>query len=139
MLSFLPTKGKFFHQEKFGLWFAKTYKLKLTAKIMFGNIDPKKIASMMSKMGIKQENIEAKRVIIEQEDKKIFIENPSIVKINMQGQDSFQISGEISEEAGIQEDDIKQVMEKTGKSRLEAEKALKSSNGDLAEAILALS
>jgi len=106
---------------------------------MFGNIDPKKIAGMMSKMGIKQEEIEAKRVIIEQEDKKIVINNPSVVKIEMQGNESFQISGDISEELGIQEEDIKQVMEKTGKTRLEAEKALKEAEGDLAEAILSLS
>jgi len=106
---------------------------------MFGNIDPKKIAGMMSKMGIKQEELEAKRVIIEQEDKKIVIENPSVMKIEMQGNVSFQISGDVSEEAGISEDDIKQVMEKTGKTRLEAEVALRESKGDLAEAILSLS
>ena len=107
---------------------------------MFGNIDPKKIAGMMSKMGIKQENIEAKRVIIEQEGRNIIVDNPIVVKINMQGQDSFQISGDISEEEkGLSEEDIKAVMEKTHKSRLEAEVALKASNGDLAEAILNLS
>ena len=71
--------------------------------------------------------------------RKIVINNPSIVKIIMQGQDSFQISGEISEEVGISEEDIKQVMEKTGKTRLEAEVALREAKGDLAEAILSLS
>ena len=108
---------------------------------MFGKIDPKKIASMMSKMGIQQEEIKAERVVIEQEDKKIIIENPQIVKVDMQGNKSFQISGNISEEAeeSMREKDIKQVMEKTGSSKEKAEKALKSSNGDLAEAILALS
>lgn len=106
---------------------------------MFGKLDPKKIAGMMSKMGIKQEEIPAKRVIIEGEDEKIVIENPSVIKIDMQGQESFQISGDISEEVGISEEDIKQVMEKTGKTRLEAEVALKESKGDLAEAILNLS
>lgn len=108
---------------------------------MFG-MDPKKIQGMMSKLGIKQEDIEAKRVIIEQEDKNIVIENPSVVKINMSGNESFQISGNIKEEekeGKISEEDIKQVMEKTGKSRKEAEKALKQTNGDLAEAILSLS
>ena len=110
---------------------------------MFSGIDPKKIAGMMSKMGIKQENIPAKRVIIEQEDRNIIIENPEIVKINMQGNESFQISGEIREEELVNEEarlkeDIKTVMEKTGKTRLEAEVALKTSNGDLVEAILSL-
>ena len=107
---------------------------------MFGGIDPKKIQGMMKQMGIKQETIESSRVIIECEDKNIIIENPSIAKVTMQGQDSFQISGDISEqEKGIREEDIRQVMEKTGKSKKEAEEALKNSQGDLAEAILNLS
>jgi len=104
---------------------------------MFGSIDPKKIAGMMSKMGIKQENIEASRVIIEGE-KKIIIDNPQVVKINMQGQDSFQITGDIREDS-ISEQDIEQVMEKAQVSREKAEQALKEANGDLAEAILNLS
>jgi len=107
---------------------------------MFGGIDPKKIQGMMKQMGIKQETIEASKVIIECENKNIIIENPSIAKVTMQGQDSFQISGDIKEqEKGISEEDIKQVMEKTGKSKKEAEEALKKANGDLAEAILELS
>ena len=107
---------------------------------MFPNIDPKKIAGMMSKMGIKQEEIPAKRVIIEQEDRNIIIEHPSVMKIDMQGNENFQISGDVSEqELGLSEGDIKAVMEKTHKSRLEAEVALKEANGDLAEAILNLS
>ncbi len=108
---------------------------------MFNNIDPKKMASMMSKMGISQENIEADRVIIEQEDRNIVIENPQVTKISMQGQESFQIAGDIKEEAksGISEEDIKTIMEKTGKTRLESEVALKSANGDIAEAIINLS
>jgi nascent polypeptide-associated complex subunit alpha len=100
---------------------------------MFGGIDPSKIQGMMKKMGIKQEEIDASRVIIE---------NPNVVKINMQGQDSFQITGDISEEEDsslIKEEDIEAVMEKTGKNKKEAQKALEEANGDLAEAILALS
>jgi len=94
----------------------------------------------MSKLGINQEEIPADRVIIEQEDKNIIIEKPQIVKINMQGNESFQISGNIKqEEKRISEQDIKQVAEKTGKSKEEAKKALEKANGDLAEAILQLS
>ncbi len=107
---------------------------------MFGGIDPKKMMGMMKQLGIAQEEIKADRVIIEG-DKRIVINNPNVVKIKMQGQESFQITGEVSEEAGelFSEEDIKQVMEKTGKSRKEAKSALEKSGGDLAEAILALS
>ena len=101
-------------------------------------IDPKKIQAMMKQMGIKNEEIPAERVIIKQEDKNIIIENPSVIKVIMQGQVQFQVSGDVKEEETSNEEDIKQVMEKTGKNKKEAEEALKKSQGDLAEAILSL-
>ena len=104
-----------------------------------GGMDPKKMKGLMKQMGINQEEIEASRVIIEKEGGKIVIENPSVQKITMQGQTSFQIAGEISEEAeGIREEDIAMVAEKTGKSKAEAKKALEETN-DIAEAIVKLS
>jgi nascent polypeptide-associated complex subunit alpha len=108
---------------------------------MFPNIDPKKMQSVMKQMGINQEDIPASKVIIEKEDgSRIIIREPSVTKIKMQGQESFQIAGEISKEEseGFSEDDIEVVMQKTDCSREEAEEALKET-GDLAEAILKLS
>jgi len=106
-----------------------------------GGIDPRKMQAMMKQLGIKQEEIEAKRVIIEKSnDEKIIIENPSVMKINMHGNESWQITGESKiEEEGISEDDVKLVMEKTGKSEEESRKALEESKGDLSEAIMELS
>lgn len=104
---------------------------------MFG--DMKKAMGMMKQLGIQQEDVPADRVIIEAKGKKIIIDEPSVVKIKMSGQESFQISGKISEEQGISEEDIRTVMEKTNCSREKAAGALKETNGDLAEAILALS
>ena len=108
---------------------------------MFGGINPSQIQGMMKKMGIKQEEIDSLRVIIEKVDgSKIIIDNPSVSKINMQGNESYQITGESREESGgISEEDINAVIEKTSCSRSDAEKALKASNGDLAEAIIGLS
>ena len=109
---------------------------------MFPGINPKKMQAVMKQMGISQEEIDASRVIIEKEDSNIIINNPSVVKINMQGQDSFQISGEVFEEEISEnntKEDIKTIVEKTGCSEDEAKKALEQANGDLAEAILSLS
>jgi len=93
----------------------------------------------MKQMGISQDEIPANRVIIEQDDKNIIINNPHVVKIDMQGTENFQISGDITEEqSGVSEEDIKQVVEKTGKSEDQAKSALEQANGDLAEAILSL-
>lgn len=116
---------------------------------MIPGIDPKKMQAMMKQMGMSQDEIPAKRVIIECEDKNIIIEDPSVMKIRMQGQTNFQISGDIREEeasSSPEEDenstfaeDIKTIIEKTGCSEDQAKKALDESNGDLAEAILNLS
>src|SRR5512136_2605973 len=105
-----------------------------------GGLDPRKMKAMMKQMGINQDEIEANRVIIEQSDKKIIIENPNVQKITMQGQTSYQISGDEHEEnVGVSEDDVVLVAQKTGKSRNEAKKALEDSGGDIAEAIVKLS
>lgn len=107
---------------------------------MFPNINPKQMQAVMKQMGISQQDIDAVRVIIEKTDnKKIIINNPSIQKIKMQGQESFQITGEVSEEENISEEDVKQVMEKTNCTKEQARKTLEKFNGDLAEAILELS
>lgn len=58
------------------------------------------------------------------------------------GQDTFQITGNISEENREfepSEEDIKLVVEKTGRSRDEVIKVLKETNGDIASSILKLS
>ncbi len=103
------------------------------------NMDPKKMQAAMKQMGISQEDISATKVIIEKDDGKIIIENPSIVKMKVQGQESFQISGNVKEESEeISEQDIKTVMEKTGTNEEEAKKTLEKTD-DLAEAILELS
>ena len=110
---------------------------------MFPNLDHKKMQAVMKQMGISQQEIDATRVIIETSEKKIIIENPSVTRIKMQGQESFQITGEIlEEETGSDtsiDEDIKTIMEKTGCSEIKAKKALEESEGDLTEAILSLS
>ena len=94
----------------------------------------------MKQMGINQEEIPSKRVIIEKEDgSNLVIDSPNIQKITMQGQESFQITGDVREELGIKDEDIKMIMEKTNCSEKEAREALESSNGDIAEALLSLS
>src|SRR3989338_7561811 len=99
---------------------------------MFGGINPKQMQAMMKQMGIKQEEIESLRVIIECADKNIVIEPANVQKIVMQGQTSFQITGDAREETrseGISEEDIILVSEKTGKSKEEAKEALEGADG----------
>jgi nascent polypeptide-associated complex subunit alpha len=121
---------------------------------MMPGINPKKMQAMMKQMGMSQEEIDASRVIIECEDRKIIIDEPSVVKINMQGQENFQISGDVSEvedgegdivgaveeeaEEDKSEEDIAVIVERTGVSEEEARGALEKADGDLTEALMAL-
>jgi len=110
---------------------------------MIPGLDPKKMQAVMKQMGIAQEDISANRVIIETDDKNIIINDPSVIKIKMQGQTNFQISGDISEEDIKEEtnteEDIQTIMEKTGCTKEDAKSALDKAGGDLTEAILSLS
>lgn len=122
---------------------------------MFPGLNPKKMQAMMKQMGIAQQEIDANRVVIESDDGNIIINNPSVVKINMNGQENFQISGEISEEKAEeetssseveaeeeqnnQEADIHTIMEKVGCLEQEAKTALEKADGDLTEALILLS
>ena len=110
-------------------------------------MNPKKMQSMMKQLGMAQEEIDAERVIIEKKDGRIIIDNPNIIKINMQGQTNFQISGNIIEEAEGEnkeemenlEEDIKTIVEKTGCNVDEAAIELEKCNGDIAQTIINLS
>ncbi len=106
-----------------------------------GGMNPKKMQAMMKQLGINQEEIDAVRVTIEKSDGgKIVIENPSVSKVTMQGQETFQVVGDAREESDetISEEDIKLVTEKTGRGEGEVRRALEESEGDIAEAILKL-
>jgi len=109
---------------------------------MFPGMNPKKMQQVMRQMGISQEEIDASRVIIEKPDNsKIIIENPSVARVTMQGQETFQISGDILEQEAEQktsEEDIATIVEKTSCTEQQARETLEKT-GDLAEAIMKLS
>lgn len=111
---------------------------------MMPNIDPRTMKSLMSKMGMKSEEIEADRVVIEMPEKSIVIESPQITRIEMQGTTSFQISGSITEidkkvAVEIADSDIDFVIEKTGiNDRERVKNAIEKAEGNMAKAIMDL-
>jgi nascent polypeptide-associated complex subunit alpha len=110
---------------------------------MIPGMNPRKMNQMMKRMGISQQEIGAIEVIIRTEDKEIVISNPQVSKVNMMGQMTYQIVGDSFERdldnvPDINEDDIQTVIDQTGVSKEEAIKAIQNSQGDLAEAIMAL-
>ena len=100
-------------------------------------MNPRQMQKMMNKMGMKQEEIPASEVIIKG-PKEIIIKNPHVVKVNVMGQETYQITGEASEGSGISKDDVMTVSVQAGVSEEDALKALEKTKGDLAEAIIDL-
>ena len=65
---------------------------------MIPGMNPRQLQQAMKKLGMKQEEIDATEVIIKTPDKDIIIPNPQVMKVNMMGQDSLQITGEMIEQ-----------------------------------------
>ncbi|HIE41336.1 MAG TPA: nascent polypeptide-associated complex protein [Candidatus Aenigmarchaeota archaeon] len=101
---------------------------------MFPKLDPKRLEKLAKQMGMQIENIDAKRVIIECEDKELVINNPQVSKIKIHGQETFQIMGEIEERVGIKEEDVEIVSQKANVSKEKARELLKET-GDIVLAI----
>jgi len=112
---------------------------------MFPGMNPRKVQQMMKQLGVQQVDIPAVEVIIRTENKEIVISNPSVAKVNMMGQETFQISGHAEERSlssvsspEISEEDITTVMQQAHVSKQQAKKALEDHSGDLAAAIMEL-
>lgn len=106
-------------------------------------MNPRKMQSMMKRMGIQQQEIDAVEVIIKTQDKQLVFSQPQVSKVNMMGQQTYQIVGEpeeisLSTEPDITEEDIDTVVQQTNVSKENAEKALREAKGDIAKAILDL-
>lgn len=101
-------------------------------------MDPKLVKQAMKKMGLKQEEIEATEVIIKTQEKDYIIRNPTVTKVIMMGEESFQVVGQIEEYIPISSEDIETVMDQASCSKDEALSALKKTNGDIAQAIIDL-
>lgn len=98
----------------------------------------KQIQELMKKMNINVQEIKAEEVIIKCADKTIIVSQPEVMLTKMMGKEVFQVTGEISEASQVREEDIRLVMEKTGKDRDIVAKKLEELNNDLAKAILEL-
>ena len=103
-----------------------------------GKIDPRQMKAMMSKLGIKTDEIQAKKVIIELDDKNIIIENPQISAMTMQGQKTYTIVGEERVEEKESQEDISLIMTQTNCTEEQAKQALKENENDIAKAIASL-
>ena len=108
-------------------------------------VDQKALAKMLERMGVKSDSLNAVRVIIELPDKKLVFDAPQVTRTVVQNVEMFTVMGKYTEVAKAQEqsveikdEDVKFVMEQTGKPEKEVREALVKANGDIAKAILIL-
>lgn len=111
---------------------------------MMPNLDPKQMQQMMKKMGLETEDIDAEKVIIVGKKKNLIVTNPEVTKMDIKGQEMFQVQGNVTEEEqeeekeeDFTEEDIQMVVDQTGCTEKEAEEALQETD-DIAQAIMAL-
>ncbi len=109
---------------------------------MFPGMDKRAVEAAMRKLGVQQEQLDAEEVIIRLKGGREFvISSPSVARVAMMGQETFQISGEYSERASqpqqlFSDDDVRTVVGQTGVSDAEAKATLAKVNGDIAAAIM---
>jgi len=104
-------------------------------------MNPRNMNKMMKRMGIQQIEIDATEVIIKTNESELVFRNPQVSKVNMMGQDTYQIIGEHEERNlnKFNEEDVKTVSEQANVDKDKAKEALEESDGDLAKAIMNLS
>jgi len=124
--------------------------------------DPRRMKSMMRKMGIEQEEVEGvEQVVIVTHDREIVFTAPEVVAVTAQGQTTYQVSGRGVERprgaggapagaatagAGAppararkySEDDVQLVMQQTGAPEAKVRAALDATDGEVAEAMIRL-
>lgn len=104
----------------------------------------KQMERQMKKMGMKMEDLNGvTEVIIRFEDKELIIDNPSVSRMDVMGQETYQIEGqsrevELEYEVEIPDEDVEMVANQANVSEDAAREALEECKGDLAEAIMKL-
>ena len=123
-----------------------------------GGLNSRKMKQMMEQMGIDIEEIDAQEVVITTPDGKLVFTDAEVQKMDAQGQETYQVVGspelreadaleadasgdadsegnEATDDAGIPDDDVELVAQRTGASEDAAREALEATGGDLAAAV----
>lgn len=109
-------------------------------------ISPREAKRMMQRMGMEIEELSGIiKVTFTMKDKNLVIADPQVTIMKVGGQKVYQVIGEAVEEKTeeakieISDEDVQLVAAQTGASIEAAKKALESTKGDLAQAIMLLS
>ena len=95
---------------------------------------------MMKQMGMDMDEIDAKRVVVDLGDEEMVFERPELNKINVKGQEMFQLQGDYSKQekkTGPSDDDVELVAQRADVSEDKAREALEE-HDDIADAVMSL-
>ena len=102
-------------------------------------MNPKNMEKMLKRLGMQVKELPVEEVILKFWTYQVKIKNPEVAVMNVMGKNVYQVAGEEKKEPlAPSEEDIKLVMEKTGKDRETVLEKLKQLNNDLAKAIIEL-
>lgn len=102
--------------------------------------NPGNMEKMMKQMGMDMEELEPRRVVVDLGDEEMVFERPELNKIDVKGQEMFQLQGEYSKQekaTGPSDEDVELVAERAGVSEEKARDALQD-HDDIADAVMAL-
>ena len=113
---------------------------------MFPGMNPRKMQQMMKQMGIQQKELDAVEVIIRTKTEEFVFDHPQVSRVNMMGQETYQIVGKASVQSldsgdampEISQEDVDAVVAQTNVSEERARKMLLECEGDIAAAIMKL-
>jgi nascent polypeptide-associated complex subunit alpha len=107
-----------------------------------GNINPRQMKAMMKKLGMNVEQIEDVQSIVIKTPKGNYVfDSAEVQAMTMQGQTTYQITGDIRFEPAaveIPKEDVTMVAAQANVSEEKARAALIATKGDIAEAIMKL-
>ncbi|MDD1680089.1 MAG: nascent polypeptide-associated complex protein [Methanoregula sp.] len=107
-----------------------------------GNINPRQMKAMMKKLGMNVEQIEDVQSIVIKTPKGNYVfDSAEVQAMTMQGQTTYQITGDIRFEPAaveIPKEDVTMVASQANVSEEKARAALIATKGDIAEAIMKL-
>ena len=107
-----------------------------------GNINPRQMKAMMKKLGMNVEQIEDVQSIVIKTPKGNYVfDSADVQAMTMQGQTTYQITGDIRFEPAtveIPKEDVTMVASQANVSEEKARAALIATKGDIAEAIMKL-
>ena len=128
-----------------------------------GGLNPRKMQKMMEQMGIEMDELDVTRVVMDLEGgERLVFEDADVTMMEARGQETYQVVGEPTRQdageieagdetggvddadedeagdAGIPDDDVELVAQRTGVDADTAREALEAENGDLAAAIARL-